>query len=98
MSGAFQTLIPPHDPDAERALLGSALLDPLALTIALSLRSEDFFEEKHRVIHSAMRSLAERGAPVDSITLRAELGRRARLDDLSRPATPPPDDHARGSR
>ena len=47
----------PHDPSAELAALGSAILEPAALdVITKSLISEDFYVPMHRVLFEAMRT------------------------------------------
>ena len=53
--------IVPHSLDAERAVLGSVLLDNGALNLVLeSLSKDDFFSESHRLILEKMLNLSER--------------------------------------
>ena len=48
----------PHNSDAERAVLGSALLSKEALYSVLSeLEAEAFYEGRHQVIYNALASL-----------------------------------------
>lgn len=69
--------VPPHDKDAEQAVLGSILVDSLALAIAADkLRPEDLYLEAHRVIFAAALDLFQRHQPVDLVTLRDALGDR----------------------
>ena len=50
--------LPPHNIEAEEAVLGSLLIDPDAiLKVAVSLKPEDFFSETNRVIYQACLSL-----------------------------------------
>jgi replicative DNA helicase len=50
--------LPPHDIEAEEAVIGSLLIDPDAiLKIAASLKPEDFFSETNRAIYQACFSL-----------------------------------------
>ncbi len=60
----------PHNPEAERAVLGTAILDADAfLGVIPILRSEDFFLSQHRVIYHAMQTLIGTRQPIDSVTL-----------------------------
>jgi len=80
--------IPPHNLDAERAVLGAVLLEgreTLPRVIEL-LRSTDFYTEAHRTIYEAMLRLFDRGEPVDLITLSEELRRIAALEAVGGPA------------
>jgi len=53
---------PPHDDDAERALLGAALMDIAALDVAVDrLDPGDLYRERHRHIYEAMRELHHEG-------------------------------------
>jgi replicative DNA helicase len=80
--------IPPHNLDAERAVLGAVLLegrDALPRVIEV-LRPTDFYTESHRAIFATMQTLFDRGAPVDLITLGEELRRSDHLDFVGGPA------------
>lgn len=60
----------PHDHDAERSVLGAAMLDPKALDdVVSSLRPEDFHDRRHREAFAAIRTLAAQSAPVDEVTV-----------------------------
>ncbi len=74
MSEADRAL--PHNPVAERAILGAVLLDGKALVAAGAiLEPKDFYVEAHQLIFRAMVSLSERsGASIDAITVGDELG------------------------
>lgn len=80
--------IPPHNLDAERAVLGAVLLEgreTLPRVIEL-LRPSDFYAEAHRIIYETMLRLFDRGEPVDLITLSEELRRTGTLDAVGGPA------------
>jgi replicative DNA helicase len=80
--------IPPHNLDAERAVLGAVLLEgreTLPRVIEL-LRRTDFYTEAHRTIYETMLRLFDRGEPVDLITLSEELRRIAALEAVGGPA------------
>ena len=67
--------IPPHDLNAERAVLGAMLLDNPQLDVVLGvLRPDDFYSDANRRIFEAMVALHGTRSPIDSVTLRAQLG------------------------
>ncbi len=66
--------IPPQNIDAERALLGSIMLRPVALNDVLDTVSEDdFYVQKHRVIYRVMSDLARVGDPIDLVSVSEKL-------------------------
>src|SRR5919108_3537957 len=80
--------IPPHNLDAERAVLGAMLLEgreavPRVIEV---LRPSDFYTEAHRAVYDAMLRLFDRGEPVDLITLIEELRRTDQLEFVGGPA------------
>ncbi len=71
----------PYDLQAERAVLGSILLDREAIVaIAGWLPSEYFYLEKHALIYEAMLACYGRREPPDLTTVATELRRQERLD------------------
>jgi replicative DNA helicase len=75
--------IPPHNLEAERAVLGSMVLDRESVPRALELlKATDFYKEGHRKIFQAMIALFERSDPVDHLTLSDELKRRGEMDEV----------------
>lgn len=61
--------------DAERAVIGSLLIDPeLTRPILASVRDGDFLNPVNRMIFQAARALFRAGIPVDAITLRDRVG------------------------
>ncbi len=72
--------VPPHSLEAERAVLGGILLENGVLNVVTQvLGAEDFYSEANSLIFATMTALFSRGAPVDTITLRAELATRLQL-------------------
>lgn len=66
--------VPPHSNEAEIAVLGSMMLDRMAITKAEAIiSSESFYNEAHRVIYETCLNLNNKGIPVDIITLAEEL-------------------------
>src|SRR5213596_2845725 len=83
------TRIPPHNLDAERAVLGAILLEgretlPRVIEV---LRPSDFYTEAHRATYSMMLRLFDRGEPVDLLTLQEELRRSDQLEFVGGPAS-----------
>ena len=73
--------IPPHNLEAEQAVLAAVVLDNQALITAMEmLQPDDFYLQTHRMIFAAMRELFERSMPVDMITLTDHLQATARLE------------------
>jgi replicative DNA helicase len=58
--------------EAERAVLGGALLDPTLMGTTGGLRPGDFGREGHRRIWATCERLAGRGETVDLVTVAAE--------------------------
>ncbi len=62
--------LPPQNLEAERACLGSMLLDKEAIEIAIDiLQSDDFYSDQHRIVYDALIELYNRSVPVDIVTL-----------------------------
>jgi replicative DNA helicase len=73
-TGAEAARVPPHDLDAERAVIGAMLVSETAVAaVAERLAAEDFYSEVHRIIYGAMMRLYSRGDPIDQLTLTNEL-------------------------
>ena len=73
-TGAEAARVPPHDLEAERAVIGAMLVSETAVAVvAERLAAEDFYSEVHRIIYGAMMRLYSRGEPIDQLTLTNEL-------------------------
>jgi len=73
--------LPPHDIEAEEAVVGSLLVDGDAIyKIASFLTPEEFYREKNLWVYEACFSLYERNEPIDQVTVAHELGRQGRLE------------------
>ncbi len=73
--------IPPHNDEAERSVLGSALLDKDALfDVVELLTADDFYNEAHKEIFKAVTDLYKKSAPVDVLTVSEELKKRNSLE------------------
>ncbi len=61
---------PPHNLDAERALLGAMLIDPVRITEADEIvKKEYFYDSRNGELYQVIADLAERGTPVDPVTV-----------------------------
>jgi replicative DNA helicase len=77
---AIEGRVPPHDLDAEAAVLSAVMLDPLAFDkVNEFLRPEHFYSEAHRRIHEACVELSAEGKPVDVVQVATWLRDRERL-------------------
>lgn len=77
----------PANIEAERAVLGSLLIDPDAITaIASFIQPKDFYRERHQWLYEAMFSLNDRHEPLDFVTVVDELERRGQIEEIGGPA------------
>ena len=75
--------IPPHDVEAEQAILGCMLTDKDSVIAAMEvLKEEDFYREDNRAIYSAMLSLYGRAEPIDIITVKNELVENGKFEQV----------------
>ncbi len=80
MTASVPTPTPPHNLEAERAVLGSLLLEPSLVAEVVSLLGEnDWYMDAHGHIFRAMLGLFGRGTPLDTLTLADELERQGTL-------------------
>lgn len=83
MSNTTADRIPPFNLEAERAVLGSCLLDSDALIAVLEcLAAEDFYDPRHRQAFELMRAMAERNMAVDALTFRDEINKQQLVKQL----------------
>jgi replicative DNA helicase len=82
VTGSAKDRIPPHNDDAERAIIGAMLIDDSAvLVVQQYLRPEDFYSSRHRKICDAVLNLSNKGVRPDLLTLSEELEKTGRLDE-----------------
>lgn len=84
--------VPPHNLDAEEALLGAAMMKRTALEVlARETRPEDFYRPANGHVAAAMVRIFESDegtgsiSPADPITVAAELSREGLLEDVGGP-------------
>lgn len=75
--------VPPHDIEAEQAVIGSMLTDKDAVISAVEkLKSEDFYREDNKAIYEAILSLYSKAEPIDIITVKDELIGNGKFDTV----------------
>jgi replicative DNA helicase len=75
--------VPPHDLDAEAAVLSAILLKRDSLDhVAEILRAEHFYSEANGRIYEAAVELAQIGQPIDTVTVASWLRDRERLPQI----------------
>ena len=75
--------VPPHDVEAEQAVLGCMITDRDAVIAAIeALAEEDFYREDNKLIYKAIFNLYKKAEPVDIITLKSELSSIGKFDEV----------------
>jgi len=74
--------VPPHDLEAEAAVLSAAMLDPSAMDKITDLKPEFFYSEAHRRIFEACVELKAASQPVDVLQVQSWLRDRQRLAQI----------------
>jgi len=83
MVSGVQDRIPPHNIEAEQAVLGAIFLEPDSFSIASEvLLPEDFYRASHQRIYKAMFDLFEQGEPIDIVTVTTILKNNQTLDEV----------------
>ena len=73
--------VPPHDIDAEQAVIGSMLTDKDAVIDAIEiLKPDDFYRQDNKTIYEAAINLYNRAEPIDIITVKSELTSIGKLE------------------
>lgn len=75
--------VPPHNLDAEMALLGSVMLRPDAIYEIMDVvRPESFYFDKHKIIYEAMLDLFQKHQPIDLLSLSSRLKEKDLLERI----------------
>ena len=77
MTSSVSVQAPPHERDAEQAVLGGMLFDQrIAVDCLQALKADDFYDEGHREIFKVLGEMSADGIPIDLITTSHELRER----------------------
>jgi replicative DNA helicase len=81
--------IPPHHAEAERSVLGAILLNNESINrvLEIGLDAKDFYLQAHQKIFDVAQGLAERGEPVDLVTMTATLRDRGWFEQIGGAST-----------
>lgn len=75
--------VPPHNTEAEQAVLGGVFLrNDVFHTLVDTISDEDFYSPAHRKIYQAFQELYRRREPVDLVTVAEYLQTRGELDEI----------------
>jgi len=78
-----QVRVPPHNLEAEKAVLGAILLEKdVIVDVVELLKPEDFYRESHSIIYRTILELYDKNQPVDLITVTDELNQRNLLEKV----------------
>ncbi|WP_026908447.1 replicative DNA helicase [Paucisalibacillus globulus] len=73
---------PPHNIEAEQAVIGAIFLEPEAFSTASELLMPgDFYRASHQRIFETMLSLGDRGEPIDLVTVTSALSNNQQLEE-----------------
>ncbi|MYL34454.1 replicative DNA helicase [Pontibacillus yanchengensis] len=83
MSDFMNDRTPPHNIEAEQAVLGAIFLEPQSIATATEvLMPDDFYRASHQRIYEAMVNLSEKGEPIDLVTVTTALSNMKTLDEI----------------
>ena len=76
--------IPPHNVEAERAVIGSMIMDADAILAAMEMLSaEDFYQGQYGIIFDALAEMYKSGIGADLVTLQDKLREKEVPPELS---------------
>lgn len=83
MSDTWTDRTPPHNIEAEQAVIGAIFLEPEAFSGASELLlPEDFYRASHQRIYETMMKLSDKGEPIDLVTVTTSLSNAKTLDEV----------------
>jgi replicative DNA helicase len=84
---AMTNRVPPHNLDAERAVLAALLAEPDRVPEAMEkLSAEDWFDQRHSAVYEALCALSMRGVAIDLVALAEQLaaaGKQAQVGGMA---------------
>ena len=84
-------LVPPHNLEAEKSVLGAVLLDERhldALTVECGLKPGHFYREQYGQVFAAMLALHARSSKIDHLTVAEQLREAGQLEAIGRTGVP----------
>lgn len=73
--------LPPQSLEAEQAVIGALLVNPIAITRVIeSLKPASFYKQAHKIIYSVIVSLYNANEPIDVVTVSEQLRDMGKLD------------------
>ena len=82
MTEMWNERTPPHNIEAEQAVIGAIFLDPEAFSTASErLVPADFYRAAHQRIFEVMMNLADKGEPIDLVTVTTALNNANQLEE-----------------
>ena len=79
----IDSVLPPHNIEAEQSTIGSMLIEePAALKGLHILEADDFYRAAHQTLFTAIEHLARRGQPADFITVGEHLKSKGLLESV----------------
>ncbi|HLQ70278.1 MAG TPA: DnaB-like helicase N-terminal domain-containing protein, partial [Bacillota bacterium] len=82
MSDIWNDRTPPHNIEAEQAVIGAIFLEPEQFSATTEiLQPEDFYRSSHQRIYQTMLKLSDNGEPIDLVTVTTLLSNEKTLDE-----------------
>ena len=82
MNEVWNDRTPPHNIEAEQAVIGAIFLEPEAFSTASEILSaHDFYRAGHQRIFQTMLNLADKGEPIDLVTVTTQLQNAKTLEE-----------------
>lgn len=73
--------LPPQSLEAEQAVLGALLVNPIAITRVIEfLKPDSFYKQSHKIIYSVILYLYNNNEPIDVVTVSEQLRNIEKLD------------------
>ncbi|MCL5781743.1 MAG: replicative DNA helicase [Patescibacteria group bacterium] len=75
--------VPPHSLEAEKALLGSVLMNPDIMHEIIDIVGErSFYSNHHRYVWQTLQELHSKATPIDLLSVSTRLKEKGQLDDI----------------
>lgn len=83
MADPIMDRVPPHNHEAEQAVIGAIFLDSSTLITASEiLRPDDFYRSAHQKIFETLIRLSDQGKGIDVVTVTEELSSKKELENV----------------